>query len=172
MPLNRRSGGRAGNFQVVGNLVNLRRHSENLQPANLMERAVIAAKQMRYFRLFTQRASFEELGHSARRAGFTANYEDVDHKEASFRWANGRPDFLFFVSFERPERISVVAEGYWDSFGLVMFSHSRLANISVGFKATLGHHQLGLNAPRLRDLLLEFPDFAAGTAEMLCGPGG
>jgi len=161
----------AENFRGAGNLVNLRRHSESLLTPNLIERAVIAAKQMRYFRLFTQRASFEELGLSARRAGFTANYEDGEHREASFRWAVGNPDFLFFVSFERPERISVVAEGYWDSFGLVMLSHSRLPNISVEFRTTLERNELGPNAPRFRDLLLEFPDFEPGDAEMLRGLG-
>ncbi len=139
----------------------------SLRTSHLTERAVIAAKQMRYFRLVTQRASFEELGHSARRAGFTANYEDVEHKQASFRWAVGKPDFLFFVSFECPERISVVAEGYWDIFGLVMLSQPHVPNISVEFKTTLKEHELGPNALRLKDILMEFPDFEAGTAERL-----
>jgi hypothetical protein len=35
-----------------------------------LERAEIAAKQMRYFRLFSQKGSFEGLGASAKRAGF------------------------------------------------------------------------------------------------------
>jgi hypothetical protein len=164
MSLNRGSDAKAKNFQVVGNLVNLRSYAIILQTPHLMERAVIAAKQMRYFQLFTQRASFEELGDSARRAGFAANYEDVEHNEASFRWAVGPPEFLFFVSFERPERISVVAEGYRDFFGLVMSSHSRRPNISVEFKTALGKNEIGPNALLLRDMLLEFPDFEAGSA--------
>ena len=50
---------------------------------HLIERAVIAAKQMRYFRLFIQRASFDELRGSAERAGFIANYDDNEYKQAS-----------------------------------------------------------------------------------------
>jgi hypothetical protein len=92
---------------------------------------------------------------------------DVEHKEASFRWTFGMPDFLFFVSYEYPERISVVAEGYWDIFGLVMLSQPRLPTISVEFKTALKEHDLGPNALRLRDMLMEFPDFEAGKAGSL-----
>jgi hypothetical protein len=156
----------AGKFQVSGSPLSLG-NVISLRTSHLMERAIIAAKQMRYFQLFTQRASFDELGHSARRAGFAANYMDVEHKEASFRWTLGKPDFLFFVSFEYPERITVVAEGYWDIFGLVMLSQPRLPNISVEFKTALKEHDLGPNALRLRDMLMEFPDFEAGKAGRL-----
>lgn len=155
-----------GKFRVSGNSLSLG-NVISLRTSHLMERAIIAVKQMRYFQLVTQRASFDELGHSARRAGFAANYVDVEHKEASFRWTFGKPDFLFFVSFEYPERISVVAEGYWDIFGLVMLSQPHLPNISVEFKSALKEHEFGPNALRLRDILMEFPDFEAGKAEKL-----
>jgi hypothetical protein len=39
----------------------------------LLERAEIAAKKMRYFRLFSQKGSFGELSASAQRAGFEVN---------------------------------------------------------------------------------------------------
>jgi hypothetical protein len=77
---------------------------DELESSALIERAVIATKQMRYFRLFIQRASFDELRQSMDRTGFVANYEDVEDKEASFRWAVGESDFLFFISFENPAR--------------------------------------------------------------------
>ena len=139
---------------------------DELESSRLIERAVIAAKQMRYFRLFIQRASFDELRHSTDRAKFAVNYEDVEHREASFRWAVGEPDFLFFVSFENPARISVFAEAYGDIFGLIMLSHSRLPNISVDIRPGLETPELGPNALRFRDILLKFPDFDGGTEEM------
>jgi hypothetical protein len=63
----------------------------------LLERAEIAAKQMRYFRLFSEKGSFGELSASAQRAGFEVTYEDAIEKEAGFQWpSEGDPDFTFF----------------------------------------------------------------------------
>jgi hypothetical protein len=50
----------------------------------LLERAEIAARQMRYFRLFSQKGSFDELSASAQRAGFSATYEDPYRKKPAF----------------------------------------------------------------------------------------
>lgn len=163
----RRSSAAAEKFQASVNPLNERRPAITLRSSHLIERAVIAAKQMRYFQLFTQRASFVELGASARRAGFAPNYEDFEHKEASFRWAVGKPDFLFFVTFEHLERISVVAEAYGDIFGLVMLSYPHLPHVSVELKTALKKHELGLNTLRLREILLEFPDFEVGKGDKL-----
>jgi hypothetical protein len=138
-----------------------------LKSFRLLERAEIAAKQMRYFRRFTQTATFAEVGPSAERAGFVQGSLDFERKDASFRWATGEPDFHFFVSFEDPEAISVTAESYHDIFGLVMLSHSHLPNISVELKPSLAKHELGRNALRFRKILLQFPDFDGGTDDML-----
>ncbi len=56
MPLHQRLDATAREFQVSGNLVSLGSYVNGLQTPHLAERAVIAAKQMRYFRLFIQRA--------------------------------------------------------------------------------------------------------------------
>jgi hypothetical protein len=77
----------------------------------LLERAEIAAKQMRYFRLFSEKGSFGELSASAQRAGFEVTYEDAVEKEAGFQWpSEGDPDFTFLVSFVDPEAVTVTAE--------------------------------------------------------------
>jgi hypothetical protein len=130
-----------------------------IDSSDLMERAEIAAKQMRYFGLVAQKSSFSELLPSAQRAGFALLHEDTKRKEAEFQWATGEPDFFFSVSFERPDRVSVIAESYGDIFGLVLVSHSHVPNISVETKPSLGKHELGRNALRFRDVLLMFPDF-------------
>jgi hypothetical protein len=137
-----------------------------LTSSHLVERAEIAAKQMRYFRLVAQRATFAELGPSAKRAGFIQGHQDIERKEASFRWPTGELDFIFFVSFEDPEAISVTAEAYGDIYGLIMLSHSNLPNISVELKTVLEKHEIGRNAVRFRDILLKFPDFDGGIEEM------
>jgi hypothetical protein len=130
-----------------------------IDSSDLVERAEMAAKQMRYFGLVAQKSSFSELLPSAKRAGFALLNENTKRKEAEFRWATGEPDFIFSVSFERPERVSVIAESYGDIFGLVLVSHSHVPDISVETKPSLGKHELGHNALRFRDLLLMFPDF-------------
>jgi hypothetical protein len=127
--------------------------------SNLMERAEIAAKQMRYFGLVAQKSSFSELVPSAKRAGFALLNEDAGRKEASFRWATGEPDFIFSLSFAHADKVSVIAESYGDIFGLVLISHSHIPNISVETKPSLGNHELGRDALRFRDMLLIFPDF-------------
>ncbi len=71
-----------------------------LKSPKLLERAEIAAKQMRYFRLFSQRGTFDELIPSARRAGFVVLYSGDFEQEASFQWAAADPDFTFHVSFK------------------------------------------------------------------------
>jgi hypothetical protein len=135
----------------------------------LLERAENAAKQMRYFRLFSQRGSFGELSASANRTGFELIQEDVFDKQASFRWAAdaAQPDFLFHVWFENPESVSVIAESYGDIVGLVMVSHSNLAKISIEAKPSLEKCELGTNADSFRKILLRFPDFDGGFEELL-----
>jgi hypothetical protein len=85
--------------------------------SNLTERTETAAKQMRYFGLVAQKLSFTELGPSAKRAGFLMTNEDTWRKEAGFRWHKGEPDFIFSVSFENLDAISVIAESFGDIFG-------------------------------------------------------
>ena len=132
---------------------------KSIDPA-LVERAEIAAKQMRYFGLVAKKTSFSELIPSAKRAGFALLEEDTERKKAGFQWAAGNPDFRFFVSFENPDKVSVVAESCaGDIFGLVLVSHSHVPNISVDTKPWLGSHELGRNATRFRNTLLTFPDF-------------
>jgi hypothetical protein len=46
---------------------------------------------MRYFRLFSQKGSFESLSASAKRAGFDVIYEHALDKVAVFRWSEGDP---------------------------------------------------------------------------------
>jgi hypothetical protein len=133
-----------------------------LRSPKLLERAEIAAKQMRYFRVFSQKGSFEGLGASAKRAGFEMIYEDVLGKVAGFRWAaDGDPDFTFLVSFGDPDAVSVTADSYGDIFGLVMTSISNISNIIVEAKPWLGKHEVGRNTHLFRKILLTFPDFAA-----------
>ena len=127
--------------------------------SDLIERAAIVAKQMRYFGMAAQKLSFSELLPSAERAGFVLLSKDTERKEAGFRWAAGESDFIFSVSFEHPDRISVIAEAYGDLFGLVLLSHSHVPNISVETKPSLGDDELGRNALRFRNVLLMFADF-------------
>jgi hypothetical protein len=128
-------------------------------PSGLLQRAEIAAKQMRYFGLVAQKSSFSELLPSAKRAGFTLLNKDIERREAAFRWAAGKPDFVFSVSFKHADRVSVVAESCGDIFGLILISHSHVPNISVETKPSLGNDDLGRNALRFQGILLTFPDF-------------
>jgi hypothetical protein len=136
-----------------------------LKSPKLLERAEVAAKQMRYFRLFSQRGSFGELSASAKRAGFELIQEDAfGRKEAGFQWAadGAQLDFSFHVSFENPEAVSVIAESYRDIFGLVMISHSHLPKIGIEAKPSPEKREFGRNADRFRKILLTFPDFDGG----------
>jgi hypothetical protein len=138
-----------------------------LNSPKLLARAEIAAKQMRYFRLFSQKGLFEGLPASARRAGFEMKYEDAFGKVAGFHWAADRdPDFTFFVSFGDPEVVSVSAVSHGDIFGLVMASISTLPKIIVEAKPWLAEHEFGRNAHLFRRTLLTFPDFAAAAEEL------
>jgi hypothetical protein len=88
--------------------------------SRLDERAEAAAKQMRYFRLFSQRGSSDQLGASALRAGFDIIRENT--LETAFQWPSdaGHPDFTFHVSFDDLEAMSVTAKSCrGDVFGLV-----------------------------------------------------
>ena len=134
----------------------------------LLERAEIAAKQMRYFRLFSEKGSFGELSASARRAGFEVTYEDAVEKEAGFQWpSEGDPDFTFLVSFVDPEVVTVTAESYGDIFGLVMTSVSNASKISIDAKPSLAEHELGRHAHAVQEILLTFPDFDSGFEDLL-----
>jgi hypothetical protein len=131
-----------------------------LKSSDLVQRAEIVAKQMRYFGLAAKKLSFSELTQSAKRAGFALLKEDTERKEAGFQWATRKPDFAFSVSFEIPDRVSVIADsGAGDIFGLVLVSHSHVPNISVETKPWMGSDELGSNALRFRNSLLGFPDF-------------
>jgi hypothetical protein len=143
-----------------------------LKSPKLLERAEAAAKQMRYFRLFRQRGSFDELSASATRAGFKVMREDAFDKEASFRWAADadRPDFTFHLSFADPTAASVTAESYGEISGLVMTSISSLPKIGIDAKTSLEkheQHELGRNALQFRKIMLTFPDFDGGAEELL-----
>jgi hypothetical protein len=140
-----------------------------LKSPKLFERAELATKQMRYFRLFSQKGSFEGLGASAKRAGFEMAYEDTFDKVAGFRWAadGGQPDFIFLVSFEDSDAVSVIAGSHRDISGLIMISHSHLPKISVEVKPSLEKHEVGRNAHLFRKILLTFPDFDDGAEELL-----
>jgi hypothetical protein len=134
----------------------------------LQERAEAAAKQMRYFRLFSQRGSFDELGASARRAGFKVTHEDVF--ESRFEWAAsvGDPDFTFRVSYEALEAVSVTAESSQrDILGLVMTSVATEPTIVVEMKQSMEEFRIGRNADQLRRILLTFPDFDDGMEQFL-----
>jgi hypothetical protein len=138
-----------------------------LKSPKLLERAEAAAKQMRYFRLFSQKGAFDGLLPSATRAGFTVLYKDDFEPEAAFQWADGDPDFAFNVSFENPENASVVAESYRDIFGLVMVSYSHLPKIGIEIKPSLAKHECGRNAEQFRKIMLTFSDFDGGSEELL-----
>jgi hypothetical protein len=122
---------------------------------------------MRYFRLFSQKGTYEGLAASAKRAGFEMAYEDSLHKVAGFRWAadGDQPDFIFLVSYENLDAVSVIAESHRDIFGLIMISHSNLPKIGVEMKPSLEKHELGRNAHRFREILSTFPDFDRGAEE-------
>jgi hypothetical protein len=132
-----------------------------LKSAKLPERAKLAAKQMKYFHLFSQKGSFEGLAASAKRAGFEMEYEDVRQKVAGFRWAvdGDQSDFIFLVSYENSDAVMVIAESHRDIFGLIMTSHSHLPKVAVEMKPSLEKHKLGRNALPFREILLTFPDF-------------
>jgi len=134
-----------------------------LNSPKLQERANAAAKQMRYFRLFSQRGSFDELGASARRAGFKIIHEDAF--ESRFQWAANidHPDFTFRVSYEPLEAVSVTAESCQrDILGVVMTSIASESTIVVEMKQSLEDLRIGRNADQLRRILLAFPDFDDG----------
>jgi hypothetical protein len=140
-----------------------------LKSPKLLERAKLAAKQMSYFRLFSQNGSFDGLAASAKRAGFEMAYEDALQKVAGFRWAadGAHPDFIFLVSHENSSAVSVIAESHRDIFGLIMISHSHLPKIGIEIKPSLERHELGRNAHRFREILLTFPDFEAVAEELI-----
>jgi hypothetical protein len=137
-------------------------------PIKLQQRAKLAAKQMGYFQLFSRTGSFRDLASSAKRAGFELAYEDAARKVAGFRWASSgsRPDFLFLVSYEDSDSVSVIAESQRDIFGLIMISHAHLPKCSVEVKPLLQKHEVGRNARQFREILLTIPDFDAGTEKV------
>jgi len=141
---------------------------DRLKSPKLLERAKLAAKQMSYFRLFSQKGSFDGLAASAKRAGFEMAYEDALQKVAGFRWAacGAQPDFIFLVSYKNSDAVSVIAESHRDIFGLIMISHSHLPKIGVEMKPSLEKHELGRNAHQFREILLTFPDFDRGAEEL------
>jgi hypothetical protein len=113
----------------------------------LVARAEIAAKQMRYFRLFSQRGLFVELGASASRAGFEMTHQDFFEKKAGFHWrSEADRDFRFLVSFEDPEAVTVTAESQGDIFGLIMTSVSNIPRIGIETKFSLVEDGFGENA--------------------------
>jgi len=125
----------------------------------LMERACYAARQMRYFSVATKRFSFDELIHSAKRAGFVSVETDLERKEATFQSPAGAPELFFSVSFGDPAKVATVAEAGADIFGLVLTSYSHAPTISVETNPSLKNEELGPNALMLREALLTFPDF-------------
>lgn len=137
-----------------------------LVSSDLKRRAKLAAEQMIYFRSITKKLSFEALGPSAERAGFIITNSDPFRREAGFHWAEGEPDFGFFVAYGQSTGASIIAESYSDIFGLVMISNPGLSGISVETKAALGV-ELGRNAIRFRKIMLGFPGFDARTEDIL-----
>lgn len=125
----------------------------------LMERASHAVRQMRYFNLAIKQFSLDQMISSARRAGFVSVEEERQRDEASFRWASGRPDLIFSVSFREPDRISIVAESQADIFGLILTAYSDDSTVSVETNPTVEDNNLGPNALLFRDMLLTFPGF-------------
>ena len=138
-----------------------------LNSPKLQERASAAAKQMRYFRLFSQRGSFEELSASARRAGFRVIHEDPF--ELHFQWAKtDHPDFRFRFSYEDPASVSVTAESCQrDIAGLVMTSVASEPTIVVEMQQSLEEFRIGRYAHQLRRILLTLPDFDDGMEQFL-----
>ena len=150
------------------------RHVRNLSPAieeivSLPVRtgADAAAKQMRYFRLFSQRGSFEELSASARRAGFRVIHEDPF--ELHFQWASAdHPDFTFRFSHDDPASVSVTAESCQrDIAGLVMTSVASEPTVVVEMQQSLEEFRIGRYADQLRRILLTLPDFDDGMEQFL-----
>lgn len=131
---------------------------------DLARRAKLAAEQMIFFSAISKKVSFGELSASASRAGFIVDNEDEFRKEAGFHWAEGTPDFSFYISYADPRAISVIAESYGEIFGLVMVSHSHLPNISVETKEDFGV-TMGKSAIRFRNMLLGFPGFDKGSED-------
>jgi hypothetical protein len=125
----------------------------------LMERASIAAKQMRYFGLAAKSLTFNDLLPSAMRAGFTQLNADTQRKEVTFQWSVGEPDLIFLVSFNDAGRTSIVAQSCGDIFGLILTCYSHPPSISVETNPLLVNKELGRNALLFRDMLLIFSDF-------------
>jgi hypothetical protein len=129
----------------------------------LDDRAEAAAKQIRYFQLFSQRGAFEQLGASALRAGFKILHEDAI--EARFQWiADGyHPDFTFYVWFDERGEMSIIAKSSpGDIFGLVMTCLANETKISIEKEASLEEHELGRHAIQFRDRMLTLEDFDDG----------
>ena len=134
----------------------------------LVARAEIAAKQMRYFRVFSQRGSFIELAASAKRAGFEMTQQDTLERKASFHWlSKADRDFTFMVSFEDPEAVTVTAELHGDIYGLIMTSVSNIPRIGIEAKSSLVEDEFRENAQLFKKILLTFPDFDGGFADLL-----
>ena len=125
----------------------------------LMERASNAARQMQYFALAAKQLSLDDLTSSALRAGFIEIVAKTAREEASFRFASGQADFVFWVSYRDPERISIVAQSQADIFGLVLTAYSHVTTVSVEINPTIEATVLGNNALLFRDLLLTFPRY-------------
>jgi hypothetical protein len=139
-----------------------------LKLPRLDERAEAAAKQMRYFRLFSQRGSLDQLGASALRAGFEIIRENT--LETAFQWASDadHPDFTFHVSFDDLEEMSVTAKSCrGDIFGLVMTSFASQPKIGIEKISSLEEHELGRKAQQFRKIMLTFPDFDDGIEDFL-----
>jgi hypothetical protein len=134
----------------------------------LEERAEAAAKQMRYFQLFSRRGAFDEIGASARRAGFVMVQDGPF--EASFHWPTdgSPPDFTFHVFLDDREEMSVTAKSCAaDLFGLVMTSYLDEPNISVEKDSQMGRHQFGRNADPFQSLILGHQDFDDGIERLV-----
>lgn len=139
-----------------------------LSPLKLQERAEAAAKQMRYFRLFSQRGSFGELEESARRAGFEVIGEDAFGLSLCWAATVDHPDFTFRVSRDALDTLSVTAESCQrDILGLVMTSNASEPMIAIEAKRSLEEHRLGRNADQFRKIMLTFPDFDDGMEQFL-----
>lgn len=130
-------------------------------PSDLLQRAKMVDRQMKYFGLVARKCSFAELLPSAHRAGFALLNQYDEEREACFRWAVGEPDFIFSVSYKDPDKVSVVAEAREDISGLVLVGHSHVADISVEMKPWMGCDECGTNALRILEILLSFPGFVA-----------
>jgi hypothetical protein len=130
------------------------------EPNDLLNRAKLASKHMKYFGLLAEKSSFSDLSPNAELADFVVLSEDPEHQEVTFRAASGEPDFTFTVSFQDPDRIAVVAEACAaDILGVVLIKLSHRSSISVDTKPDLGNNELGSNALRFKSTLLMFPGF-------------